>query len=345
MSQNSITANQNSGNLDEVYTAVRKHVGITDLSDRGKISLSGKEHIKFMQGMLTNDVSSLEPGRGVHAAVLTVKGKMIADMNVYKDESCLFIDTEPGLNTTLYDLFTKYRLSYKADIVDDTETYCLVSMHGKYVEQLLEKFVGDNVELSDLLSFTIKDTSHGLLMITKVNRTGESGYDIYVNADKKHELLSELLDIGEEYRIKTFGKEVLDTLRIEAGIPVYGVDMDENTIPIEAGLWDALNFEKGCYVGQEVIARIKWRGHVNWHLLGFVLEGKSIPDRDDKILVGDKVVGRITSSALSPLLRKPIALGYIRREFSEPDTSVSIEVGGQPTEAVVVKPPFIDLSD
>ena len=130
-------------------------------------------------------------------------------------------------------------------------------------------------------------------------------------------------------------------MRIEAGIPVYGVDMDESNIPIEAGLWNALNFEKGCYVGQEVVARIKWRGHVNWHLMGFQSDGDIMPAIGDEIFDGERKIGRITSSAYSRSLNKHLSLGYIRREFKEPGTNISSKkVDGSTISAVVSELPF-----
>ena len=146
---------------------------------------------------------------------------------------------------------------------------------------------------------------------------------------------------GETLNIKPIGYDALNTLRIEAGIPVYNVDMNENNIPIEAGLWSALNFEKGCYVGQEVVARIKWRGHVNWHLMGFVSNGESVAGVGDEIYSDEKKIGRVTSSAFSPKLNKPVCLGYIRREFKEPGNIVSINGTDRPVfQAEVTQLPF-----
>lgn len=107
--------------------------------------------------------------------------------------------------------------------------------------------------------------------------------------------------------------------------------MDESNIPIEAGLWDALDFEKGCYVGQEVVARIKWRGHVNWHLMGFVIEGDRVPSPGDQIFLEERKIGRVTSGVFSPAFDKPIALGYIRREFKDPGTKVTVKSGEKST--------------
>jgi folate-binding protein YgfZ len=191
--------------------------------------------------------------------------------------------------------------------------------------------------------FLKRDLLGSQLTIARINRTGEEGYDIFVGSDLAVRLWELLTNNGEEFGIKPIGLEAMETRRIEAGIPRYGFDMDESTIPIEAGLWHAISFDKGCYVGQEVVARIKWRGHVNRHLAGFVIEGKELPKSGDKLMHGEREIGQITSSVFSPALKKGIALGYIRREFIEPGTKVSVRLGeGKIGSAEVVKTPFYE---
>ncbi len=329
------------GDKTAEYEAVRKSVGILDLSCRGKLRLGGKEHLKFLQGMLTNDVMKLPEGKGMYAAILTVKGRIVSDMNVYREEESVFLDLEPGLNRKVGDLLKKFRLSYRADIEDLTRQLGLLSVHGprsgNLLKALLERDVSGMVEY-DHFRAEVGGTG---IMAVKINRTGEEGYDIYVPPDGLGYLWDVLMEKGGEYGIKAVGSQVFDVLRIEAGKPVYGIDMDEDTIPIEAGLWHALNFEKGCYVGQEVVARIKWRGHVNRHLMGFVMEGETLPERGDGVFHGKKKIGSVTSSVFSPALNRPVALGYIRREFKESGTGVSIETeDGLSLEARVCDLPF-----
>jgi glycine cleavage system T protein len=330
--------------LDECLT-VRNNVGIFDLSHRGKLRLSGKEHIKFLQGMLTNDVNKLEEGKGLYATLLTVKGKMIADMRVYRDSESVILDVEPGLNEKVRELLIKFRLSYRANIEDITESLSLLSLHGPNSKRLLQKALGEEIREMNEYDFFKREISGFRIMIARANRTGEEGYDIFVPSEGLKTLWEFLNQKGEERKLKPAGLDAMEILRIEAGIPRYGIDMDENTIPIEAGLWHALSFEKGCYVGQEVIARIKWRGHVNWHLVGFEIEGGDLPKKGDKIFYGEREIGYITSSTFSPTLRKTIALGYIRREFKEPGTKVSLKLDEKSVKSgEVVKTPFYQRS-
>jgi glycine cleavage system T protein len=323
------------------YKAVRENVGIADLSSRGELRLSGKDHLKFLQGMLSNDLMILEEGKGMYATILTVKGRMISDMRVYKDKEPVFLDLEPGMNEIVSELLTKFRLSYKATIDDLTETLGLISVQGPDSKKLLELLLEVEIPPMNEYDFSKKDFRGSEIFLVYVNRTGEKGFDIYIENKNIQYLWEELMKHGEALNIKPIGYHTLNTLRIEAGIPVYNLDMDENNIPIEAGLWSALNFEKGCYVGQEVIARIKWRGHVNWHLLGFVIIGDQLAEVGDEIYSGEKKIGRVTSSAFSHKLNKPVCLGYIRREFKEPGNIVSINGTDHPEfQAEVTRLPF-----
>lgn len=329
------------GDSTAEYEAVRNKVGIIDMSDRGKLRLSGKEHLKFLQGMLTNDVIKLEEGKGMYAAVLTVKGRMLSDMNVYREPESVLLDLEPGLNEKVEELLKKFRLSYKAQIDDITDDLGLISVHGPNAGKLVSSISGVDVSGLEELSHKKARVDTAELLIVKINRTGEEGLDVYAPSDSIEGIWSVLMDNGKELGVKPVGLDAYNTLRIEAGIPIYGADMDEETIPIEAGIWRALNFEKGCYVGQEVVARIKWRGHVNRHLMGLTMAGEDLPASGDEIFAGEKKIGRITSSVFSPALGRPVALGYVRREFKSPGTEVIIKVKGELSEkAKVSELPF-----
>ena len=239
------------------------------------------------------------------------------------------------------ELLKKYRLSYKADIEDVTDSMGLFHIAGPFAAELLKKLTGtecEGMEEYDHLSASLDGQS---IKLVKIKRTVSVGYDIYADAHVSASVWDSLLSSGQELGIVPIGFEALNILRVEAGIPVFGVDMDESNIPIEAGLWDALDFEKGCYVGQEVVARIKWRGHVNWHLLGFSVAGEQVPTAGDEVYSDERKVGRITSGVYSPYFKKPLALGYIRREFKDPGTAVSIKSGEDSlSDAVVAETPF-----
>jgi glycine cleavage system T protein (aminomethyltransferase) len=331
------------GNPLEEYASVRNEVGIADLSHRGKLRLSGKEHVKFLQGMVTNDICKLKEGKGLYATFLTPKGRMISDMKLYRESDFILLDLEPGLNEKMRDLLIKYRLSYKANVEDVTESLNLLSIHGTNSRRLIQKTLNGKIPELNEYEFLRKEINGFQTMIARANRTGEEGYDVFVSTEGVKTAWESLAKNRKEFGLKLVGLDAMDILRIEAAIPRYGVDMDENTIPLEAGLDHAISYEKGCYVGQEVVARIKWRGHVNRYLAGFQIEGEDLPANGDKIRQGEREIGYVTSSAFSPTLKKIIALGYIRREFIEPGTKIIVNTGGENKSAEVVKTPFYQL--
>ena len=312
---------KNYGNPEKEAETARKSVSVVDISGRGKLVLSGKDHARFLQGMLTNDVEKRPPGTGAYAAILTPKGKMISDMRTLKNESSVYVDTEPGSAGVLRDLLAKFRLSYKAEIIDATQDFCVLHLCGPESGD----FVGERLGVG---TGEMKEYDHveaAGAVVAKLNRTGETGFDV-IFENSEAERVWDIL-ASEPKTAGLAGSDALEVLRIEAGIPVYGKDMDSSTIPIEAGIWNALDFEKGCYVGQEVVARIRWRGRVNWHLVCFAAENDPRPLPGDALVSGEKKIGRITSSAYSEFLGKNVAIGYIRREFREFDGEIAVSEG------------------
>jgi len=324
--------------------SVRNNAGLIDLSHRGKLKLSGKEHLNLLQGMLTNDVIKLKKFKGLYATSLTAKGKIIADMRLHKLDDNIILDLESHISKKFRQYLLKYKLSYKVDIEDLTRKRSLFHLCGPNSTEVLKRSFNlgqDLLDEFDLLKLTEQSRE---LLVAKINRTGETGYDIYADEDKGSSLWLRILKSNSTYGLKPFKLETMDTLRIEAGIPILGKDMDENTIPIESGLWNALNFEKGCYIGQEIIARIKWRGNVAKHLVGFNIEGdKNVTTPGCEVFAEDKKVGWITSSTYSPTFERPIALGYIKRGFNKEGLSVDIENSEAGyVKATVADLPFID---
>ncbi|MEM4408232.1 MAG: aminomethyltransferase family protein [Candidatus Caldarchaeum sp.] len=328
------------GSPVEEACAVRQGCGIIDLSHRGKLVMRGRDAGRFLQGMVTNDVLRLEPFRSVYAAILTPKGRMVSDLTIYRHPDYFLLDVEPGMGSRLIDYLLKYRLSYKAEIEDQTEVFALISLAGVGADNVAQA-VFEGVCLPAAGAFTEARLGDTGVLIAGVSRTGAAGFDIYAPSTCAEVLWEALIEAGGDYGIKPFGMEAMELLRIEAAIPRFGVDMGEDTIPLEAGIDHAISYEKGCYVGQEVIARIHWRGHVNRKLVGFELHSTKIPRAGARIKDGERDVGYITSSVFSPRKGRVIALGYIRRELLEPGTRVAVEADGEMVPAEVAKTPFV----
>jgi folate-binding protein YgfZ len=191
----------------------------------------------------------------------------------------------------------------------------------------------------DHLETVVADTR---IQVCRVERALAGGYDLILPKPNLSELWKLLLEQGRACGLQPVGLEGYNMHRMEAGIPWYGFDMDESTLPIEAGLEkSAISFNKGCYIGQEPVARITYRGHVNRQLSGLLLAGERSASRGDRVFNGDQQVGWVTSSGYSFSLRRPIALCYLRREVLEPGTSLRIETDKGPIESRVASLPFV----
>ena len=188
-------------------------------------------------------------------------------------------------------------------------------------------------------STTISSTNYAGFpaQVVCASATGEEGYEVWTGAKGLPAIWGAACGQAPTYGTLPCGTQALETLRIEAGIPRYGQELGEDTIPNEAGLWDALSFSKGCYVGQEIVERARSRGHVNWVLMGLVMESETPPAAGEKLAREGREIGEVTSSCVSPTLGKAIALAYLRREVAEPGTKLEFSSGAA---AQVVSLPF-----
>lgn len=343
------------GNAVEEHLNVRKGAGIIDLSHRGKLRISGKDRVIFLQKILSQDITRIKPFAGAYSTLLDVKGKMLAYMCILADEDSFLIDFEPGLAEKVSLILNRFLFREDVKIDDVTEQYGLLSIQGHLSGRLLNKIcqteAGDMQECSHI-NVIINGVN---CKVVKTSLTGEDGYNIYCPLEKHPPVppltkggiggvWNHIISAGGEYRLKPFGLNALETLRIEAGIPLFNVDMDEHTIPVEANLDKAISYDKGCYIGQETIARIKFRGHVNKSLTGFVMNEDVIPQKGDKVIVTientEHEIGVITSACFSPTLNRPIAMGYIKIAHNKPDEVIYIESNSEKLSAQITNLPF-----
>ncbi len=295
------------------HERVRVAVGLVDRSARGKVLLEGAEAAEFLQGQVTNDVEALEPGRGCYAALLNHKGKLRADLRILRGRDWIWLDTEPiGLPALLHTL-RLYSLGREVRSTDVTGARAILSLLGPAADDAL-----DTAPPREEHAWV--EGRHGLYVRTL------HGVDLICSSE-------EVDIVRAALGVEASSEEAAECLRIEAGRPRHGVDMDAETIPQEAGLNDrAVSFTKGCYVGQETVARLFYKGKPNRHLRGLRM-AEPVPPGSD-VRLGDRVVGRLGSSCVSPL-HGPIALALIRREASPGDR---VQVDG--VQAEVVELPF-----
>jgi len=323
-----------------VYIAARRRAAFVDRSDRGRLVVSGTERAPYLQGLLTNDVAALSAGHGCYAAYLTAQGRMIADLYVYELGDVMLLMMDGGVKDAVMTRLDQFIFSEDVQLGDVTGTFAQLAVVGpdaaEVVAAALAGVAADVLKTLPEHGNVRIDWRGGAAIVTRVTDTGEPGYDVYVERAQAAALKSALAaaDVPEMDEVTA------ETLRIEAGVPRFGRDMDEETIPLEAGIESrAISFTKGCYVGQEVIIRVLHRGHgrVARRLVGIVLEGGAAPAAGMHILAGDREIGAVTSSTMSPALERPIALGYVHRDFVAPGTKVM--VGG--TSGDVTSVPFV----
>jgi tRNA-modifying protein YgfZ len=295
------------------YELLTEAVGLVDRSERAKFVVRGSEAAEFLQSQVSNDVESLAPGTGCYATILNHKGKLRTDLRVLRGGDFFWLDTEAIGHAVLRHMLDTYALGRDVQWEDVTEDHAILSLIGPAADDLAP-------EAPPEVEHAFTDSGAGLWVRTDL------GLDILCGARRADELRAEL-------DVESVSEEAAECLRIESGRPRLGFDMDAETIPQEAGINErAVDFEKGCYVGQETVARLHWKGKPNRHLRGLLLT-EPVERRTD-ILLGDRVVGRVGSTCVSPRLG-PIALALVRREAAPGDT---VRVGA--AEAEVVDLPF-----
>ena len=322
------------------HNAVRTDVGLIDLSHRGMLRITGSDRVTFLHNLVTNDITSLSPGMGCYATILNPKGRILADMRVYVLQDSLLLDTEPELPEKLFSTLDRYLIADDAVLEHVTEQIGSLGAYGPHSSALVKTLFETELPEKEH-HFALCDFRGVTLLIVRSEITGEIGYNLFTPMEVIPDLWGTLCEKGRSMNARHVGLHALNTLRIEAGIPRYGVDMNEEVIALEARLEHrAISFTKGCYVGQEVVARATYRGHVNRLLSGLQIEGETVPSRGDKVFDDDREVGHITSAILSPTFNRPLALAYLRREVSDPGSRLSVTVEGTAIPAEVVALPF-----
>ncbi len=311
------------------HQAVRTAAGLFDFSFRAKFALTGRDSAKFLHRIVSNDIKSLAAGQGIYTTLLNPHGQILADLRVYAMEDRLLLDTDTDLRAKAMAILQRYIIADQVKI-EPLET-CALAFEGPQAAGLLEKTL--HVDLPPLKEFEHFATNYGgfPLRVVRISNTGEEGYEAWVGPKGMMGLWGAACGQAPSYGMLPCGTEALESLRIEAGIPRYGSELGEDTLPLEANLMNALSFNKGCYIGQEIVERARSRGHVNWKLAGVTIEGDQPPAPGEKLTRDGNEVGEVTSACLSPTLEKTIALAYIRKEHLEAGTRLQT-ASGAPAE-------------
>ena len=308
------------------YELLRVGAGLLDRSERGKLAVVGDDGAEFLNGQLSNEIEALAPGGGCYATLLTPKGRMLADVRVLAPPppfEGLWLDTERVALQALFDALRSHRIGFGAELRKHTLEYGLLSLVGPRADDVL----GEPIPGADEHA----NVARAIAGVDALAVRTDLGIDVFCEAASLPAVRAELERAGAV----AVADAAVECLRIERGRPRYGLDMDATTMPQEAGIHErAVSYAKGCYVGQETVARLYWKGKPNRHLRGLRLSAVIAPGSE--LRQDDQPVGRIGSVALSPRLG-PVALALVRREVA---AGAELAVSGGAARATVVELPI-----
>jgi tRNA-modifying protein YgfZ len=297
------------------YRAAREGAALLTRPSGGVLEATGADRVRFLHGLLSNDIKNLEPGQACRAALLDSKARVLSLVSVLAEAGRLLIETPSGGAAKVQAVLERFIISEDVALRDASADWTILTLVGPKAEGLLPSAPCVGVRTDELVLPT---------------------FDVWCAAPAADAAREALLKRGASL----LGEAAYESLRVEAGAPAFGRDVDESVLLPEAGLEDRVSYDKGCYLGQETVARVKYRGHVNRALAGLVVEGSAGPRPGDVVRGEGKELGRVTSAAWSFGFGGPLALAYLRRESLEPGLSVEIEGRAGRLAAQVSSLPF-----
>ncbi len=309
------------GNSRAEFNALRSGCAVYDLGWRSRIVVSGKDRVRWLNGMITNNIRDLQPGRGNYSFLLTPQGHIQGDLYAYNRGDYLLLGTERWQTAGLLERLKKYIIMDKVELEDLSDRLTGIAIQGPRTAEVLAAsgLAAPEVQSMEVADFVWNDIG---LSVTRMASDRFLTYELCMSADNAPDLWDTLVSSGAA----PAGMEALEMFRVAAGIPRFGQDIHERDLPQETGQDHALNFNKGCYIGQEIVERIRARGAVHRNLAGFVLEAEKPPAPGSKVLFGGKEVGEAGSILPVPSGsgERLLALGIVRREASKPGAQVQI---------------------
>ncbi len=319
------------------YEAVRRGVGMLDLSSIGILLVTGRDRVRYLHNMLSNDIRRLEPGSGCYATLLTRQGQMESDLHVYASAEELHVECPPAGKSRAYETLCKYIVGDVVQIEDCMDKFAVLSLQGPQSREKMERCAGVSLEGLPLLGHKSLGAKPDGPRVVHRDRTGCDGYDLWLPRGELARTWTRWLD---SEGIQPVGYTALNWLRTEAGIPWFGIDMEAGDLPMEFGLDSALSTTKGCYRGQEIVTRILHRGHLDRRLGALAIDHTEPPVRGAVVQAESARVGEVTSAIRSPHLGRPLALAVLKTSFLSPGTGVEILYGETARRAEVVTLPL-----
>ncbi|MFQ5651897.1 MAG: aminomethyltransferase family protein [bacterium] len=309
--------------------AARQATGVMQRKSPGYLRVTGRDHVDLLHRLTTNDLRALEPGEGQITVFANEIGRIIDRVHLLKLEDAVHLITSPGNGEKIRTWIDKYIFIEDVQVQDHSDTYGVLSVFGPKSAASLHAVLDCPAEQLRDCAFTQTTWQGNRLLVQRSDELDRSGFNVIVESAVLPALLNTLLANDAGLGVQSMSEQAYEILRIEAGWPVYEQDFDEGINPHEARMWAHVNFDKGCYIGQEVIARLDTYEKVQKHLMGVALDGDTLPRAKAPVRIEDEKVGFITSAAYSYALKTNIALCYVRTKFAQPGNKVMIETEKQ----------------
>ena len=328
------------GSFEAEYAALRGGTALLDASTQALIEVRGADRTRFLQALLTNDLNTLGPGAGCRAALLDPVAKLVASLLVLAEADTLWLLCDVDRAAAVTETLERYHFSEDVRLVNHERAQAALAVQGPGALALANRLAGRPLPLAHPGDHALATVETIPVRFVRHQLADEPGVLCLVPARHAPAIWDAWSQRASAWGLTPIGWEALHTARIEAGIPWFGLDMDQTTLLPETGLEDILASEtKGCYVGQEIIARMRTYGSASKKLMGLACVGTSVPAPGEAIMRDSTEVGRVTSACWSPALRQPLALGYVKRGAYEPGTAVEIVSGSRRLPATVVRCP------
>jgi len=323
------------------HLAVRKRVGVFDVSHMGEFEVRGKDALTFLQMMTINDVSKLAEGRAQYSAMCYDEGGIVDDLLVYHcgDRYMLVVNAS---NTKKDFEWLRSHLKGEVDLRDVSDATSLLAVQGPESLAVLQKLTAANLAAIEYYHFTSVKIAGVPMLISRTGYTGELGFELYFDADAAaaQKVWKAVFDAGKGSNIVPVGLGARDTLRLEMGYCLYGNDIDQTTHPLEAGLGWITKLNKGEFIGKSALLKAKGEG-MKRKLVGFTLPEKAVARHGYALCVKGSQVGQVTSGTFSPSLERGIGMGYVATAHAEPGRSVNVLIRGNEVPVSIVKIPFL----
>ncbi len=323
------------------HKAVRNSVGVFDVSHMGEVFVKGEKALDFVQHITVNDASKLFAGRVQYSAMCYEEGGIVDDLLVYRiadDEFMLVINAS---NIEKDFAWMQKNNKFGVDLKNESDEYSLLAVQGPNSLKTLQKLTDTQINL-EYYHFTKLNLAGIDMIFSRTGYTGELGYELYFKGNEKvaEDLWNKIFEAGKEFDIQPVGLAARDSLRLEMGFCLYGNDIDQTTNPLEAGLGWITKLSKQSFIGKDVLVKVKENG-LKRKLVAITSDEKTFPRHGYDLSVNTNKIGAVTSGTVSPMLEKPIAMGYVETQFAEIGSEINFLIRGKEVPAKVVKLPFV----